>query len=107
MDMLLLVAASTASTGYDGRGDFVLLPDGRLERRKEKEVAPFVYTGVAIIDPAIFRTTPDGAFSLNLLFDRAIESGRLYGQRLDGLWMHVGTPDAIGEAERAISASIL
>ncbi|MCB1474627.1 MAG: nucleotidyltransferase family protein [Rhodobiaceae bacterium] len=107
MDMFLLVAASTASTGYDGRGDFVLLPDGRLERRKEKEVAPFVYTGVAIIDPAIFKTTPDGAFSLNLLFDRAIESGRLFGQRLDGLWMHVGTPDAIGEAEAAIGASIL
>ncbi|MGE0232168.1 MAG: nucleotidyltransferase family protein [Flavobacteriaceae bacterium] len=107
MDMLLLLAASTASTGYHGRGDFVLLPDGRLERRKEKQVAPFVYTGVAIVDPAIFKATPEGAFSLNLLFDRAIDAGRLYGQRLDGLWMHVGTPEAIGEAEQAISASIL
>ncbi|MGE0845452.1 MAG: nucleotidyltransferase family protein [Flavobacteriaceae bacterium] len=107
MDMLLLVASTVTSTGYHGRGDFDLQPDGRLTRRGEGLVAPFVYTGVAVMDAKQFADTPDGAFSLNLLFDRAIERERLYGQRLDGLWMHVGTPEAIGEAEAAITASIL
>ena len=106
MDALLLLAATSGSVGYGGRGDFVMAPDGRLERRAEREVAPFVYAGAAILHPSLFSTAPPGAFSLNLLFDRAIESGRLYGLRLDGVWMHVGTPDAILQAETAILASV-
>jgi MurNAc alpha-1-phosphate uridylyltransferase len=105
MDALLLLAATSSSVGYGGRGDFAMAPDGRLCRRPEREVAPFVYAGVAILDPAMFGEVPRGAFSLNLLFDRAIESGRLYGLRMEGVWMHVGTPDAIGAAEAAILAS--
>ena len=69
-------------------------------------MAPFVYAGVAILSPALFSTAPSGAFSLNLLFDRAIEAGRLYGLRLEGVWMHVGTPEAIAAAETAILASV-
>jgi MurNAc alpha-1-phosphate uridylyltransferase len=80
-------------------------PDGRLQRRPEREVAAFVYAGVAILSPALFADAPSGAFSLNLLFDRAIEAGRLHGLRLEGVWMHVGTPDAIAAAEAAILAS--
>jgi N-acetyl-alpha-D-muramate 1-phosphate uridylyltransferase len=106
MDALLLLAATSGSVGYAGRGDFTMAPDGRLTRRSERTVAPFVYAGVAILNPALFSTAPPGAFSLNLLFDRAIEAGRLYGLRLDGVWMHVGTPEAIAAAESAILASV-
>ena len=105
MDALLLLAATSNSVGYAGRGDFGMTPDGRLQRRPEREVAPFVYAGVAILSPALFADAPSGAFSLNLLFDRAIEAGRLHGLRLEGVWMHVGTPDAIAAAEAAILES--
>jgi MurNAc alpha-1-phosphate uridylyltransferase len=106
MDALLLLAATSASVGYAGRGDFMMAPDGRISRRRERDVVPFVYAGVAILNPALFSTAPPGAFSLNLLFDRAIEAGRLYGLRLEGVWMHVGTPEAIAAAEAAIRASV-
>ena len=71
MDVLMLVARAATSLGYEGRGDFAMDADGRLRRRGEREVAPFVYAGVAIVKPALFDDTPDGAFSANLLFDQA------------------------------------
>jgi N-acetyl-alpha-D-muramate 1-phosphate uridylyltransferase len=106
MDILLLLAGLTASIGYEGRGDFVMDPNGRLMRRGERQVAPFVYAGVAILKPQLFADTPSGAFSLNLLFDRAIAAGRLYGLRLNGQWLHVGTPESIAAAEESLAASI-
>jgi len=105
MDALLLLAPTTGSIGYSGRGDFIMQGDGRLRRRGEREVAPFVYAGAAILSPALFKDAPQGEFSLTDLFDRAAAAGRLHGLRLEGLWMHVGTPDAVGEAEKAITAS--
>ena len=105
MDALLLVAAPVRTIGYSGRGDFRMDPAGRLVRRPEREVVPFVYAGAAILHPRLFADAPQDAFSLNLLFDRAMEAGRLYGVRLDGLWLHVGTPEAIGEAELTIADS--
>ena len=107
MDILLLLASTTASIGYEGRGDFIMAPDGRLSRRAERQVAPFVYAGAAMLAPAPFADAPKGKFSLNTMFDRAIEAGRLYGQRLEGTWMHVGTPAAIEAAEAAISESVV
>jgi MurNAc alpha-1-phosphate uridylyltransferase len=105
MDALLLVASTVRSIGYSGRGDFRMGADGRLIRRPEREVAPFAYAGAAILHPRLFADSPDGPFSLNLLFDRAIENERLYGVRMDGLWIHVGTPQAVGEAELSIADS--
>jgi N-acetyl-alpha-D-muramate 1-phosphate uridylyltransferase len=105
MDALLLLAPAATSIGYGGRGDFAMSPDGRLRRRAEREIVPFVYAGAALLAPALFTDSPPGAFSLNLLFDRALAAGRLHGLRLDGLWMHVGTPDAIAAAEAAIVGS--
>jgi len=105
MDALLLLAPTSGSVGYDGRGDFTMATDGRLRRRGEREVAPFVYAGAAILAPALFADAPAGEFSLTDLFDRAAEAGRLHGLRLEGLWMHVGTPEAVGEAEAAIRKS--
>src|SRR5215216_2857062 len=104
MDALLLLAPAATSIGYDGRGDFAMAPDGRLSRRGEREVAPFVYAGAAILAPALFDRAPNGAFGLTRLFDRAEEAGRLHGLRLEGTWMHVGTPDAVALAESALLA---
>jgi MurNAc alpha-1-phosphate uridylyltransferase len=106
MDALLLLAPTATSIGYAGRGDFSMLPDGRLIRRQERQVVPFVYAGAAVLAPALFKDAPKGPFSLTKLFYRAAEAERLFGLRLDGLWMHVGTPDAIDEAEAAILESV-
>ncbi len=106
MDALLLLAPTVGSIGYDGLGDFTMDDTGRLSRRAERRVAPFVYSGAAILHPRLFEGAPRGeAFSLNRLFDRALEAGRLFGQRMSGVWLHVGTPRAIREAEAAIAES--
>jgi len=106
MDILLLMAPTAGSIGYTGKGDFAMAPDGTLRRRKENEVVPFVYAGAAIMSPAIFSGAPQGEFSLTKMFDLAFERQRLFGLRLEGVWMHVGTPDAVAAAERAYLASV-
>jgi MurNAc alpha-1-phosphate uridylyltransferase len=105
MDALLLLAPTSHSTGYSGRGDFLMAADGKLTRRGERDVAPFVYAGAAVLAPGMFAQSPEGAFPLTRLFDRSAQAERLFGLRLDGVWMHVGTPDAIAAAEAAILAS--
>jgi len=105
MDALLLLAPAAGSIGYSGRGDFAMTPDGALRRRGEREVAPFVYAGAAILSPVLFVEAPQGEFPLTMLFSRAAEQGRLHGLRLEGRWMHVGTPEAIAAAEAAIKGS--
>ncbi len=102
MDSLLLVALASASIGYDGQGDFNMGSDGLLARRREREIAPFVFTGVSIAHPRLFENAPLGAFSMNALWSRAAAQKRLFGIRLDGVWMHIGTPDAVAAAERRI-----
>lgn len=106
MDILLLLALGATSVGYEGKGDFTMDPDGRLRRRAEREVAPFVYAGVAILKPELLRDAPEGSFSANLLYDRALKAGRLYGLRLDGQWLHVGEPQSIAAAEHSLAASV-
>jgi MurNAc alpha-1-phosphate uridylyltransferase len=105
MDALLLLAPAAGSVGYFGRGDFVMAPDGTLRKRAEQEVVPFVYAGAAILAPALFKGAPEGELSLTTLFDTASQARRLHGLRMEGLWMHVGTPEAIALAEAAIKAS--
>jgi MurNAc alpha-1-phosphate uridylyltransferase len=105
MDALLLLAPTTTSIGYDERGDFSMSADGRLRRRAERQVVPFAYASAALLSPALFKDAPAGPFALTVLFDRAAEAGRLHGLRLDGVWMHVGTPEAVAEAEAALLAS--
>ena len=106
MDILLLMAPTTSSIGYNGRGDYAMLPDGALRKRREHQVVPFVYAGAAIMSPALFSDAPTGEFSLTKIFDAANEQERLFGLRLDGVWMHVGTPDAVHAAEEAFLASV-
>jgi MurNAc alpha-1-phosphate uridylyltransferase len=102
MDALLLLAPAASSTGYSGRGDFSMAADGGLMRPGEREVVPFVYAGAAILTPAFFAGAPPGVFSMSPLFDRAADAGRLCGLRLEGVWMHVGTPEAIQAAEKTL-----
>jgi MurNAc alpha-1-phosphate uridylyltransferase len=107
MDILLLVASATSSIGVDWPGDFTMLPDGRLLKREERRVAPFVYAGVGIIKPELFAGVGADVFKLAPFFFAAAERGRLFGQRLDGIWLHVGTPQVLPEAEMSIARSIL
>jgi len=106
MDSLMLVAPIATSIGYDGAGDFQMDATGRLTRQTGARLAPFVFAGVSIAHPRLFENAPKGAFSLNTLWNAAIEKGRLHGVRLEGIWMHVGTPPAIAEAENAIANSM-
>ncbi len=106
MDILLLMAPTTTSIGYKGAGDYAMAADGTLKKKREGQIVPFVYAGAAIMRPELFADAPHGAFELPTCFNKAEEQGRLFGLRLEGVWMHVGTPDAIAAAERAILASV-
>jgi MurNAc alpha-1-phosphate uridylyltransferase len=99
MDCLMLLAACATSIGYDGRGDFEMDAWGVLKRRAEMNLAPFVWTGLQIVHPRLFESAANGRFSINPLWDRAIDKGRLFGIRLDGVWIHVGTPQGLEDAE--------
>jgi MurNAc alpha-1-phosphate uridylyltransferase len=100
MDALMLMAPMVTSIGYEGRGDFEMDSLGLLKRRAEMTLAPFVWTGVQIVHPRLFDGAPkNGRFSINPLWDKAIDKGRLFGIRLDGVWIHVGSPQALEEAE--------
>jgi MurNAc alpha-1-phosphate uridylyltransferase len=107
MDVALLVAASAHAVGVDWPGDFTMTEEGRLVSREDRHVAPFVYTGVGIIKPELFATADDDVFRLAPYFHAAAAEGRLFGVRLDGLWIHVGRPESVAEAELAIERSTL
>ncbi len=100
MDALLMIASATNTIGEVRRGDFTMEPDGRLVRREEQAVAPFMFAGVQIVNPMLFDEGPDGPFSTNLIWDRAMERRRLFGLRMEATWMHVGTPEDLADAER-------
>lgn len=99
MDCLMLMAPTFNALGFEGRGDFTMDPLGRLTRRQPQRVAPFAWPGIQIIHPRLIERGTGDVFSTNRLWDIAIEEGRLFGIRLDGKWMHIGTPEARDEAE--------
>ena len=99
MDALLLMASMVTSLGFEGPGDFNMDAEGHLSRVTERRLSPFAYPGVQIVHPRLFDAAPKGGFSTNRVWDVAIEKGRLYGIRLDGVWIHVGTPEAVKDAE--------
>jgi MurNAc alpha-1-phosphate uridylyltransferase len=99
MDCLLLVVPLARANCHTGQGDFHMDATGRLSRRKPGRVAPFVFTGVQLVSRRLFADAPAGSFSMNVLFDRAIAAGRLYGVVHQGLWFDVGTPPAVGKTE--------
>lgn len=99
MDGLLLLHSTVDAYGYSGRGDFNCTAAGKLARRPEMEVAPWLFTGIQILKPEVFADSPAGAFSLNRIYDRLLEAERLFGVVHDGEWFHIGTPDGLAEAE--------
>jgi MurNAc alpha-1-phosphate uridylyltransferase len=102
MDCLLLLSPIARTVGYDGPGDFIRDAEGRLSRRSVVEGAPLVYSGAYLVSPRMFAAAPQGKFSMNLLWDKAIAAGRLFGIEHRGRWLHVGTPEAIELAEAAL-----
>ncbi|MBO9623437.1 MAG: nucleotidyltransferase family protein [Sphingomonas sp.] len=104
MDALLLVVPLARANSHKGQGDFRLDPAGRIvERRKPGRLAPFVFTGVQILSPRVIRDWPEGPFSTNLFWNRAMEAGRLWGAVHQGLWFDVGSPDAIKATEAVLA----
>jgi MurNAc alpha-1-phosphate uridylyltransferase len=106
MDALLLVHPTVSAVGYGGSGDFFLDLAGKLSRRREQQVAPFLFTGLQILHPRLFAGLEPGKFSLNVVYDRALEAGRLHGLRHDGGWYHVGTPEALDQVEAIFTAPV-
>ena len=101
MDCLLLLCPLAKTVGYDGLGDFTMAADGRLTRQTGNGALAFI--GGYLVHPRLFNDMPFGKFSMNVLWDKAIAMGRLYGIAHDGVWLHVGTPDAIGLAEAELA----
>ncbi|MDA0676302.1 MAG: nucleotidyltransferase family protein [Proteobacteria bacterium] len=99
MDGLLLLHSTARAYGYNGLGDFMADPTGCLMRRPEREVAPYLFTGIQILHPRAFRDLAEEPFSLNRVYDRLIADGRLYGLVHDGEWFDVGTPQGLEEAD--------
>ena len=104
MDALLMLQPVGNAFGYDGAGDFAMDVAGRLRRRGADARVPFVFTGVQILHPRLFAGAPKGAFSLNILYDRAQAAGRLFGLVHDGDWLHIGTPEMLIAAEARLAA---
>lgn len=102
MDALLLVVPHARAANFNGTGDFHMDPLGRLSRRRDGRIAPFIYTGIQLVSHRLMRDAPDGPFSTNILWNRAMEEGRLYGLSFTGLWFEVGTPQAIRPTEEAL-----
>jgi MurNAc alpha-1-phosphate uridylyltransferase len=102
MDCLLLLCPRAQTVGYDGKGDFLLAADGRLSRRDAQRSDALAYIGCYLVHPRLFAAAPAGKFSMNVLWNQAIARDRLYGIAHDGLWLHVGTPEAIAMAEAAL-----
>jgi MurNAc alpha-1-phosphate uridylyltransferase len=104
MDALLLLVPLARAASHQGHGDFHLDPLGRITRRRQAgRLAPFVFTGVQILSPRLIADWPEGPFSTNLFWERALEAGRLWGMVHQGLWFDVGTPGAITETEAALA----
>jgi MurNAc alpha-1-phosphate uridylyltransferase len=102
MDALLLVVPHSRAINFTGQGDFHMDAAGRLSRRITGRVAPFIYTGIQLLSHRLLRDAPEGKFSTNVLWSRAIEEGRLFGTSFTGQWFEVGTPDAIAPTEQAL-----
>ena len=103
MDALLLVVTHARAHNFDGTGDFYMDGAGRLKRKLPGRIAPFIYTGIQLVSHRLLRDAPDGKFSTNILWDRAIAEGRLFGVAFTGLWYEVGTPQHIRPTEEALT----
>lgn len=104
MDALLLLHDPQTAFGYAGAGDFTVDGDGRLARRQADDTGALVFTGVQLLHPRLFEGAPGGVYSLNVLYDKALKAGRLFGTRHAGEWHHVGTMEALAESDAHLRA---
>jgi MurNAc alpha-1-phosphate uridylyltransferase len=104
MDAVLLMQRTATSVGYEGLGDYFLDPLGTPRRRREREIAPFLFSGVQLLHRRLFDGIDERCFSLNLVYDRAEQSGRLHGIVHDGEWFHIGTPDGLAATRARLSS---
>ena len=102
MDALLLLVPHRGAHNFRGKGDFHMAADGKVSRRRSGRIAPFIYTGIQLVSHRLMRDAPEGPFSTNVLWNRAIEEGRLYGVAFTGQWFEVGNPQAIAPTEAAL-----
>lgn len=102
MDALLLLVPHGSARNFQGKGDFHMDAMGKVTRRRSGRIAPFIYTGIQLVSHRLLRDAPEGKFSTNIFWSRAIEEGRLYGSAFTGQWFEVGTPQAIGPTEEAL-----
>jgi len=105
MDALLLLVPHKGAANYDGRGDFNMNPMGLLSRRRPGRIAPFIFTGIQLVSHRLLRDAPEGKFSTNIFWNRALGEGRLFGVAFGGRWHEVGTPQAIAPTEAALASS--
>ena len=103
MDALLLVVPHKQAANFNGPGDFHLDAAGKVSRRKPGRIAPFIYTGIQLVSHRLLRDAPEGKFSTNILWDRAIEEGRLFALPFTGAWFEVGNPASIRATEDALA----
>jgi N-acetyl-alpha-D-muramate 1-phosphate uridylyltransferase len=103
MDMAMLCVEESRTTGHNGKNDFSMAPDGQLTRFRIGDPDPVVYAGALVVMPELLADAPEEPFNLNIYFDRAIAARRLFGERLQGHWLTVGTPEAIAPAEAMIA----
>jgi MurNAc alpha-1-phosphate uridylyltransferase len=107
MDVLLLLVRAAAVDGEVGLGDFLLDPLGHVRRPKEKEISPYIYAGLQIVHPRLFRDAPSGPFGMMQLWRRAIEERRIFGLVHDGAWFHLSRPDDLRRAEAALATGLV
>jgi N-acetyl-alpha-D-muramate 1-phosphate uridylyltransferase len=104
MDAVLLLQRTVSAVGYDGCGDYMLDPAGRPRRRREREIAPFLFAGIQLLHRRLFDGWPERVFSLVRLFDRAENAGRLHAIVHDGEWYHIGTPAGLAATRVRLSS---
>ena len=106
VDVVLLVHRTFQVHAETGLGDFAVDQLGKPRRRREREIVPYIFAGASLMRPELLDGTPDGAFSLNLIWDRAMAAGRIRAVVHDGIWFHLSTPDDLAEAEQVLEARI-
>ena len=106
VDGVLLVHRTFQVHAEVGFGDFLVDKWGGLGRRREREIAPYIYAGLQLISPTLLRGMPDGPFSMNRAWDVSIADDRLRSVVHDGLWFHLSTPDDLAEAETVLQARL-
>lgn len=106
MDALLLLVPHKGAMNFPGKGDFHMDAVGRLRRRRSGRIAPYIFTGIQLVSKRLLHDAPEGPFSTNLLWDRAIAENRLFGVAFTGRWFEVGTPQAIKPTEAALATGL-